>query len=251
MIVFLVLIAQTQLADSLYAHGYFEEARIEYKRAFFFYPALKQDAAARSRYAISVLKTDPSQGTSQLYSLVEEFPDLPDSIKVEVAKQLISTERYYLAINLLEGTEERKLLGLCYLLDGQFFNARATFIESGSYDIATQIDDYLARPKKSERTAALFSLILPGTGQIYSGNIWQGIRDFLFNVGSGYLFYNALKQQKYVDAVLIFIFLINRFYLGSVGNAQRSAAEYNEKNHEEWLETLIDTRFPDRNTKNR
>jgi len=245
MVVLLVLIAQVQLADSLYTNGYFEEARVEYLRAFFFYPELKKDAAVRARYAISMLNLDPSKGVSEFYGLVYEFPDIPDSIKVGIARQFIKSGSYYPAINMLEQTAEKELLGLAYLLDGQFSNARATFIESGHYEIAAQIEEYLTRPKKSERTAALLSLFLPGSGQIYSGDPWQGFGDFLFNLGSGYLFYNALKQQKYVDATLVFIFLINRFYLGSIHNARTAAITHNEKRRQEWLERLFEDKLLD------
>lgn len=245
MIVLLVLISQVQLADSLYINGYFEEARVEYLRVFFFYPELRQDPALRARHVISMLKEHPAKGISELYSLVHEFPDLQDSIKVEIASQFVKSGNYYLAIDLLKETAERDMLGFAYLLDGQFSNARATFIEYGQYEIAAQIDQYLMSPKKSEGTATLLSLFLPGSGQIYSGNPWLGFRDFFFNLGSGYLFYNALRQQKYVDAVLVFFFLINRFYLGSLHNARKSAMEYNEKMHEEWLGSLLENNLSD------
>jgi hypothetical protein len=251
MIVILTLISQLALADSLYAHGYFEEARTEYLRAFFFYPELRQRADARLHYALSLLEKDSAEGMTELYVLVDEFPELPDSMLVEIARQFIRGGRYYLAIDLLGKTGEKKLLGLAYLLDGQLSNAQATFVADGEGEIADQIEQYVESPEKSERTATLLSLFLPGAGEIYSGNPSLGFRDFLFNFGSGYLLYNAFKQQKYVDATLVFLFLTNRFYLGSIYNAQKSANEYNEEKRRKWLAHLAATQFADTMTKTR
>jgi len=244
MVILFVLISHLSFADSLYEHGYFEEARVEYLRTFFFYPELRQNVETRMRYAISVLNRDQSKGISELHKLINEFPDLPSSLRVEIAKQFIKTQRYYLAVDLLSTTEEKKLLGLVYLLDGQLSDARTNFAESGDHEIVSLIDKHLQHPKKSERTAALLSLFVPGAGDIYAGNPGLGIRDFILNLGSGYLFYNALRQHKYVDATLVFVFLVNRFYLGSLHNAVESAIRFNEKRHQEWLEHIIDTYFP-------
>jgi len=251
MIILLVLISQLPLADSLYAHGYFEEARVEYLRTFFFYPELLQNAEVRLRYAISVFNNDQSEGIAELHTLIHEFQELPSSILVEIAKQFMKTQRYYLAIDLLSATEEKKLLGLAYLLDGQFSYALANFIESGDHEIASLIEKQLQHPSKSERTAVLLSLFMPGAGNLYAGNPGLGFRDFFLNLGSGYLFYNALRQHKYVDATLVFMFLLNRFYLGSLNNALESAFRYNEEKRRQWLEHIIDTHFPDLNTQTR
>jgi hypothetical protein len=244
-----MLCSQLTLADSLYARGYYEEARLEYLRVFVFYPQLRQNVEARLHYAVSILKKDASKGISELNKLVNEFPQLPINMRREIAEQYINTKRYYLAISLLRDTEERDLLGLVYLLDGQFSNARATFLEDGNIEIADLIDEYLQSPKRSERTAVLLSLFLPGAGEVYAGNSVLGLRDFLMNLGSGYLFYNVLRQQKYVDATLVFLFLLNRFYLGSIHNAQKSAIEHNEKRRREWLERIVHKHFADFNTK--
>jgi len=236
---------QLPLADSLYVHGYYETARIEYARAFFFYPELEQNLEARMHYAISLLRIDSTEGVDMLNSIVNDFPELPDSIRAEIATQYILAGRYYLAIDLLRTAEEKRLLGLAYLLDVQFSNARAVFVENGDYALAGHIDQYLQDPQKSEITAVLLSLFLPGSGEVYAGNVGLGVRDFFANLCSGYLFYNAIRQHKYVDASLVFLFLINRFYLGSLHNAQKAAAEFNERERQEWLEDVIESNFND------
>ena len=243
MIILLTLLSQLTLADSLYIHGYYEEARIEYLRAFLFHPEFKQEIGARLRYAISLCRYDEAKGVEELNNIVNDFPDLPVEVKAEIARQYSQLNRYYLAISLLYNTEEIELLGLAYILDDQIMNARNTFLENGNYELAGEIDQYIQGPRKSEKTAVLLSLIMPGAGQTYAGDPGQGFRDFTLNLGSAYLLYNAIRQHKYVDACLVFFFLINRFYLGSLHNAQRSAIRYNEKLRQEWLDAILKNYF--------
>lgn len=253
MLIILALCSQFTLADSLYARGYYEEARIEYSRVFFSYPRSRENIEARMRHAISLLKKDEARGISEIMKLVNEFPELPDETRREIAEQYIDAGIYYPAIDILRGTGEKELLGTAYLLDGQYAHARSVFQEQGNTEVVVLIDDYLQHPEKSERTAALLSLFLPGAGEVYAGNHLQGSRDFLMNLGSGYLLYNALRQQKYVDAMLVFVFLLNRFYLGSIYNAQKSVIEHNDKKRRELLDAIQQTHnqtSPARTSKN-
>jgi hypothetical protein len=243
MVILVALMCQLTLADSLYVHGYYEEARIEYMRAFFLHPELKQEIGPRLRYAISLTQLDEVEGVEELNSIVSDFTDLSVDVKAEIARQYIHLVRNYLAINLLHDTEEKELLGLAYLLDDQMVNARNTFLESGDHELAGEIDDYIQSPRKSEKTAVLLSLLLPGAGQTYAGNPGQGFRDFTLNLGSAYLLYNAIRQHKYVDACLVFFFLLNRFYLGSLHNAQQAAISHNEKLRQEWLDAILKNYF--------
>jgi len=243
MIVLFALCAQLSLADSLYAHGYLEAARVEYLRGFFFYPELKMEIEPRLNYAISLLAVNEPEGITELNGIVNDFPELQTNIINKIAAQYIRVGRYYLAINLLSNAEDKKTLGLAYLLDDQLLQARNTFLQNEDYAIAADIDEFMRGHGKSEKTALLLSLFLPGSGQVYASDFRQGLMDFLINMGSGYLLYNALKQQKYVDASLVFFFLINRFYLGSLYNAQKSAQEYNMKQRQKWQQTIIDSYF--------
>jgi len=243
MLVLFAFCAQLTLADSLHAHGYLEAARVEYLRGFFFYPELKLEIEPRLNYAISLLAVSEPEGIAELNGIVNDFPTLPADIIEKIAAQYIRVGRYYLAINLLSNTEGKKTLGLAYLLDGQLLQARNTFLQNENYAIAADIDEFMRDHGKSEKTALLLSLFLPGSGQVYASDVRRGLMDFLINMGSGYLFYNALKQQKYVDASLVFFFLINRFYLGSLHNAQKSAQEYNMKQRQKWQQTIIDSYF--------
>jgi len=239
----ILMFCQFSLADSLYAHGYYDLAAIEYKRVFFFYPELKNNQHRRLNFAISLLKIDELKGLQELNNILDDFAHLEPELKITMAKQYINLENYYQAARVLSQTEEKNLLGYTYLLNNKLSSARNLYVANGSYELAKRIDEYMRQPMKSTRTAVLLSFICPGAGEIYAGNIKLGVMDFLLNLGSGYLFYNAMRQKKYVDAILIFNFLFHRFYLGSIYNAQKSAVQWNENCKEKWLNELKNKYF--------
>lgn len=238
-----LIVCQLSFADSLYAQRYYELAAVEYEREFFFSPELLNDQVKRLNYAVSLLKSNEFKGIEELNTIIDEFPAADPKVKITMAKYYIQMENYYQATQLLSETEEKRLLGFTYLRDNRFSTARNFFIEHGDYEFAHDIDAYINRPKKSIRTAVLLSLMCPGAGEVYASNVKGGVRSFLLNLGSGFLLYNAIRQKKYVDAILIFNFLFQRFYLGSVFNAQKSALEWNKQNKEEWFNELKNKYF--------
>jgi len=253
MLIPLLLFSQFSLADSLYAHKHFDIAYIEYERAFFFYPELESNPQKRVKYAISLFHSNQYKGIREFHNIFNDLLDLDPKFKAEMAMCYLDSGYYYEASELLVYTNEKKLLGFTYLLDNRPYSAREVFVSIEDKVIVDQINSYLCKPKKSLKTAALLSLVCPGAGEIYAGNARLGIQDFLLNLGSGYLIYNAVRQKKYIDAVLVFSLLFNRFYLGSIQNAQISAAKTNEKLRQTWLNQMENKYFEnlDQKTLNR
>lgn len=245
MLITLLIFSQFALADSLYNHHHYDLAYIEYKRTFFFYPELESNLQKRIKYAISLFHSDQYRDIREFHSMFDDIPDLDPQFKVQMARCYLDSGYYYEASELLVQTNEKKLLGFTYLLDNRPYSAREVFASIEDKVIVDQINSYLCKPKKSLRTAVLLSLVCPGAGEIYAGNARLGIQDFLLNLGSGYLIYNAVKQKKYIDAVLVFSLLFNRFYLGSIQNAQESAAKTNEKSRQTWLSQMKNKYFED------
>jgi hypothetical protein len=240
----LLLFSQFSLADSLYTRGYYDLAHIEYKRIFFFYPELKNTPDARFNCAMSLLNSGDSRGIKELQSMKNDFPERTQEINKSLAHYYIKSGDYYQASKLLTHTEEKELLGFVYLLNGQYNDAHALFLENSNQSLAQEIAMYMQKPKKSRETATFLSFICPGAGEIYAGNIKLGVMDFLLNLGSGYLVYNAMRQKKYIDATLAFTFLFQRFYFGSIYNAQKSVIEKNELERQKWLEHIQNTYYP-------
>ena len=245
MLIPLLFFSQFSLADSLFAKNHYDLARIEYKREFFFYPELKTNQEKRLNFGISLIKSDDLKGLREFNNIINDFPDLEPEVKIKMAKCYLDLGDFYQACDLLNQTDEKKLLGFTYLLDDKLFSARDLFITTGDYEISNEINAYISQPQKSMRTATLLSLVCPGAGDVYAGNIKLGIMDFLLNFGSGYLMYNAIKKKKYVDAILVFNFLFQRFYLGSIHNAQKSVEQRNREHRQKWLKHMQNKHFQD------
>jgi len=249
MLMILFIFAQFALADSLYAHNHFDVAYVEYERTFFFHPELESNPQKRVKYAISLFHHDQYRGIREFHNILQNKPDLAPELKIDIACCYLDSGYAHEASGLFIQTGEKRLLGYTFLFDNRLYSARDVFGSSGDSVIVDEINTHLEMPKKSLRTAALLSIICPGAGEIYGGNTKLGIQDFLLNLGSGYLIYNAVKQKKYIDATLVFSLLFNRFYLGSIQNAQESAAKTNEKSRQIWLSQMKNRYFEDLNQK--
>lgn len=247
MLIYLLLVSQFSLADSLYNNHHYDLAYIEYERAFFFYPEFYDSPHKRVQHAVALFHTDQYRGIQALHDILQEQPDLAPELKIDIARCYLDSGYAHQATGLLIQVNEKRLLGYTFLFDNRLHSARDVF---GSIDDSVMVDEintYLKMPKKSLRTAALLSVICPGAGEIYGGNTKLGLQDFLLNLGSGFLLYNAMKQKKYIDAVLVFSLLFNRFYIGSIHNAQESAQKTNEKSKEIWLNQMRKRYFNDLN----
>jgi len=131
------------------------------------------------------------------------------------------------------------------LLDEKFNDARELFVTHGDTALADDITRYIKNPKKSVMKATLLSFVMPGLGQVYAGDARRGIMDFALTAGAAYLIYDAFHDKRYVDASLIFSFLFNRFYIGSISNAQRLAQARNEQAKRVWLAKISNKYFPE------
>src|SRR4030042_120400 len=121
------------------------------------------------------------------------------------------------------------------ILNREWNQARELLYEKNDTSLAMMIDRFTDQKLKNPRKAMFLSAFCPGAGETYAGDCKTGIKAFLVNVGSGLLLYNAINKKKYVDAVLIFNFLFQRFYFGSIFNAKRLALQYNEKTETRYL----------------
>jgi hypothetical protein len=244
MVVFFIL-SQLFLADSLYAYKCYDVAAVEYQRELFFYPQMRSDQKKRLRFAISLVKSGNQAGLEELENLSRDFPELDNDARVSIARCYIKQGYYYTAADLLSPTGEHRLLGYTMLLDERYADARELFAVHGDTALADEVERYINSPKKSAMKATLLSFVVPGLGQVYAGNVKRGIMDFALTVGAAFLMYDAFHDKRYVDASLIFSFLFNRFYIGSISNAQRLALVRNEQAKDKWVSDVNAKYFKD------
>ncbi|MBN2621252.1 hypothetical protein JXB22_09210 [candidate division WOR-3 bacterium] len=241
----ILIVAQLSLADSLFAHGMYKEARVEYLREFFFYPEHRENENMRLSFAIASLHVDTLKGFRELKEMMRDIPDMSSGSRTRIARCYIDLGYTDLARTVLRDTDSTRLYGYTYMKEQNMIAARDYFFKLNDRLIVQDIDRFMDTPGKSLRTAMLLSFICPGTGEMYAGNVPLGIKNLLLNAGSIYLMYNALRQKKYIDAVLVFNFLFHRFYVGSLYNAQKTAQETNERAFDGWFDDMQNTYFQD------
>ncbi|MCX8010545.1 MAG: hypothetical protein N3A61_05285, partial [Ignavibacteria bacterium] len=134
--------------------------------------------------------------------------------------------------------------GWVHLYKGQYIKAKEKFnsIVDSSFvthsKLLSDICDSILAEQKSEFKAVLLSAIVPGTGQIYSGEFLSGLISFGWNALWTYLTLDAVTSERYFDASIIGSLLWYRFYSGNIQNAQSSIENFNTKVSNNWLNYL-------------
>jgi len=227
-------------ADSLYAIGEFDAAALEYKRLLYFASRSggKADSAEEVRSEVKLALAlyrngEKAEADSILYAL--------DGALVHMVRAVLLVEEgdpFLAAHAVNEETQEalgapaHRLRGWAYLEAGDYAQAAEEFRRAGEDSLAAAVAVLTKRRRplrlKNPRTARFLSL-LPGLGEAYAGRPLFGLWAFAVNAGDTYLVVNAVLRGHYVDAFLVYTFLWQRFYSGSMANASRFAREYNER----------------------
>jgi tetratricopeptide (TPR) repeat protein len=138
-------------------------------------------------------------------------------------------------------------LGVCYLYTGKWENARTAFAEyNKNADLAgyAEFDSLLfCKPgykQKSVKIARLLSTFLPGAGQIYAGNWWDGLNAIAINTATGYMLTKAVIDRSYEDLAISHIMMFQRYYRGNRYNAEKAALKYNEDSDSTFRKAVFD-----------
>lgn len=87
--------------------------------------------------------------------------------------------------------------------------------------------DRVEKEKVSVTFATVISYILPGAGQIYTGNYLSGLLSLGWNVLSAYLTIQAFNANRVFDGIAILTLIWQRFYRGNIQNAEQFALNKN------------------------
>jgi len=233
-----------QFSDQLFAKGEFELAANEYNRALFF--GCKESDRISLKIANCYFKQNMYDQSIQFYDRTY-FSSNSDSIKAEAilgkSFALIIEKNYILAISELMNIDSAKnvyhnvklnfLKGIAYFglhqdeLSEKFFS-KCLFQLSLQNDSVIKRDFYAI--KKSEKrfnpqAAYILSLILPGIGQFYSGEIKEGLNSAILLNG---LLLGAVILAREYSVIISFITILpwfQRYYLGGANKAERLALD--------------------------
>jgi tetratricopeptide (TPR) repeat protein len=86
--------------------------------------------------------------------------------------------------------------------------------------------------KKSPALAKWMSTFLPGSGQIYSGRLLDGINAFALNAVTTCILWQTIQQKNIQDASLWFWLIWLRYYTGNRSHAEEAAIRTNQSYQE-------------------
>jgi hypothetical protein len=231
-----------RLADSLYTYAEFDAAALEYKRALFLasYEATSgsDTLLAQIKLALSLYRNgEQKEADAILYSLEGSM------VRMIRAVLLIEEGNPYLAARQVDsatcadmGAPAYRLRGWAYLEAGDYARSAQEFRKAGEDSLATLIQ--ALKPRLKNPVTARWLSIIPGLGEAYAGRPLFGLWAFLVSAGDTYLIINALIKKNYVDAILVYTFLWQRFYAGSMVNADRFASDWNERAYKKALDPI-------------
>jgi len=179
---------------------------------------------------------------SLMYNLLSN-DSLKNEVCFEMAKCYMSEDKYeYAEIEILNIKElnnyfkSRKnyYLFLIYLYDGEFELSKNYFLNIREFSDANinQIERSFSHlEKKIRRTnpkvASALSMVIPGSGQVYSGNLSSGINSLLLTTTALSIFTIISFRYSPIEAILSVFPYYQRYYIGGVLNAINFVEEKN------------------------
>ena len=242
-----------QLAGRFLAAGDFDAAVTEYKRYIFFSatagdPQLSEayrDIGLAFRSQGRWAEAREALNNSIQSASDEQFRDLRriDLAVVEIAAGNRSAAEFLLVkVEMFSRDEAVKrraafFRGVCALYGGEWDKAgeafAAHFNSATDHDFLARLQELLARAKKrrlkSPILAKWMSILLPGSGQIYSGYWGNGLNALVINGALGYLLVKDLLDRQAGSFIFNTIFLFSRFYLGNIHIAKDLANRRNQE----------------------
>ena len=253
---------QQRYAAALFELGDYQAARREYKRLLFYHRNTQLRDMADYRIAQSYYRQNRSEKAESLFrEFSTTYPNSPFRFQSQLmlGQLHFDAERYSLArttlFELLHASDDvdvvaaaHYLRGWCYIHTSDWNKAIAEFRQVNTHESdvlekesARQLADTLLNetplPFKSPETAGLLSTIVPGSGQLYVGNVKEGLLVAAVSGVFVYLTADAVRERRYIDCAGISLVGLS-FYWGNRTNARRLASEYNAQHEQEFIETL-------------
>lgn len=243
---------QFQLAKNLYIKENYYDAITELKRLLFFDKEGKYLFKANDLIGQCYRQGEKFTDAIRYFTLAEintKSPDLVYKEKIEIVRVNIlrrTTKSAFKILNSLESDNRFKnnvyitdyWRGWAYIFSDDWENAAVTFAKIDSAYQLQKLAEKVNNELYSVGFAKAISYIIPGAGQIYTGEYLSGFMSLGWNVLCGYLTIKAFAADRIFDGVIIANFLFLRFYRGNLQNAENFAKEKNLKISNETLRYL-------------
>jgi tetratricopeptide (TPR) repeat protein len=199
-----------KIADCLYKTQNYEQSAIYYDLAYF----TSKDSLLKNDYLLSKISC---------FLILKNY----DFAKIET---------YNLSENLTENQIFQKdlLEGMLFFALNEFKNSEVSFKkiikDSSAVNVLFRKNDKVS--KLSPKKAKILSIIMPGLGQFYVGDIKNGLNSFLLTSGLVALGLRSAVVNSPIDALVTVMPWFQRYYKGGIDKAELIAiAKIQEKRY--------------------
>ncbi|MCF8266516.1 MAG: hypothetical protein K9I69_00445 [Ignavibacteriales bacterium] len=228
-------------ADSLFRNAKYYDAVTEYKRLLFFDPDKKNHV----KYLVNI---GDSYSFGKFYHKSLAYYNKALDLQIETSIETDISYRIYAVLlkigdftaaeNLIADLEKKTVYGpamdsLYYwrgwgnIYQYKWFEAAKEFNKISPGHELSRYCRGVNESLLSVELVKIMSFIIPGSGQIYSGNYFSGIASFGWTALWGYNMIDAFAENRIFDGLVIGDLLFLRFYRGNIQNAGRFAEEKN------------------------
>lgn len=253
---------ESGFADSLFEETDYLNAAYEYKRLLFLHPDTPRIDFIAFRVAASYQNAGRLENAIGAYQLL--IDTYPKSILVERAKNNIAQCRVLLGdseqglASLKRFLSEHKgsslapraqfTIGMLLMDKGEWAEASrawsdvySTYPESSfakvSERLARTLKNADALPKRSPAIAGVLSALVPGSGQVYSGRMADGLYTFVGMIVLGTTGFYYADQERYEIAIPVGM-LSMFFYGNGIYQSIQSAQVFNAQRHAQFRNRL-------------
>lgn len=248
-----------RFADTQYVSGNFHSASKEYQRALFFNTNSQNDGYLYRQLGNVHFAMQKYEQAMRFFDNAYYF-SIDDSIQNEILLQkagcYIYDEKFRFALIELYSVNDtisdyfyRKqqfYIGICYFGLENFRLAETSFINSvdTAYQEQRQAIRRIFEKKRNykhpnPKVAFALSLVIPGAGQIYAGDIKNGINSFVLTGGLLYAGIYMTKNYSFLDAFFAIYPWFQRYYQGGFTHARQIATKQRAKNRHETYKKIL------------
>ncbi len=233
--------AQFNFANTLYSDENYFDTVTELKRLLFFDDNSEYNYEANLLIGKSYKQGAKFSDAIRYLTLAEINAANIDELyetRIEIIRINILRKTTRRAFKLLDslGSDERFIdrkdeikywRGWAYMFADDWVQAAQTFAEIDTNHVLKRLAEEVDDDLYSVSFAKTISYIIPGAGQIYTGEYISGLLSLGWNVLWGYLTIKAFIAERIFDGIVIANFLWLRFYRGNLQNAENFALEKN------------------------
>lgn len=233
--------AQFNYAKKLYSDEHYFDTVTELKRLLFFDENSEYNYKANLLIGKTYKQGAKFSDAIRYLTLAELSAKNIDELfetRIEIIRINILRRTTRRALKLLDslGSDERFIdrkdeikywRGWAYMFAGDWEQAAQTFAEIDTNHVLKTLSEEVRNDLYSVSFAKTISYIIPGAGQIYTGEYISGLLSLGWNVLWGYLTIKAFIAERIFDGIVIANFLWLRFYRGNLQNAENFAMEKN------------------------